>query len=68
MASCRALYVTPYVAQNERRPGDLALDLQHHQLAVTCSQPTSKVSGVEEIFGLIADYAEIFTAQALSRR
>jgi len=28
VASCRALKVTPHVAQNERRPGGSALDLR----------------------------------------
>ena len=28
VASCRALNVTPHVAQNERRPGGSALDLR----------------------------------------
>jgi len=52
VASCRALNVTPHVAQNERRPGGSALD---HR---TSSWPGYAVSQrvrkrVEEIFGWI---------------
>jgi hypothetical protein len=52
VASCRALNVTPHVAQNERRPGGSALDLR------TTSRPGYAVSQrvrkrVEEIFGWI---------------
>ena len=52
MASCRALNVTPHVAQNERRPGGSALDLR------TTNWPGYVVSQrvrkrVEEIFGWI---------------
>src|SRR5713226_4099182 len=52
VASCRALNVTPHVAQNERRPGGSALDLR------TTSWPGYAVSQrvrkrVEEIFGWI---------------
>ena len=52
MASCRALNVTPHVAQNERRPGGSALDLR------TTNWPAYAVSQrvrkrVEEIFGWI---------------
>src|SRR5271154_1777950 len=52
VASCRALNVTPHVAQNERRPGGSALDLR------TTNQPGYAVSQrvrkrVEEIFGWI---------------
>jgi hypothetical protein len=50
VTSCRALNVTPHVAQNERRPGGSALDLR------TTSRPEYAVSQrvrkrVEEIFG-----------------
>jgi Transposase DDE domain len=52
VASCRALNVTPHVAQNERRPGGSALDLR------TTNWPGYAVSQrvrkrVEEIFGWI---------------
>jgi hypothetical protein len=52
VTSCRALNVTPHVAQNERRPGGSALDLR------TTSRPGYAVSQrvrkrVEEIFGWI---------------
>jgi IS5 family transposase len=52
VASCRALNVTPHVAQNERRPGGSALDYR------TTSWPGYAVSQrvrkrVEEIFGWI---------------
>lgn len=52
VASCRALNVTPHVAQNERRQGGSALDLR------TTSWPGYAVSQrvrkrVEEIFGWI---------------
>ena len=52
VASCRALNVTPHVAQNERRPGGSALDQR------TTSWPGYAVSQrvrkrVEEIFGWI---------------
>ena len=52
VASCRALNVTPHVAQNERRPGGSALDLR------TTNWPGYVVSQrvrkrVEEIFGWI---------------
>src|SRR6266403_6252312 len=52
VASCRALKVTPHVAQNERRPGGSALDLR------TTNWPGYAVSQrvrkrVEEIFGWI---------------
>jgi transposase len=52
VANCRALKVTPHVAQNERRPGGSALDLR------TTNQPGYAVSQrvrkrVEEIFGWI---------------
>ena len=52
VASCRALNVTPHVAQNERRPCGSALDLR------TTSWPGYAVSQrvrkrVEEIFGWI---------------
>ena len=52
VAGCRALNVTPHVAQNERRPGGSALDLR------TTSWPGYAVSQrvrkrVEEIFGWI---------------
>jgi transposase len=52
VASCRALNVTPHVAQNERRPGGSALDRR------TSSRPGYAVSQrvrkrVEEIFGWI---------------
>ncbi len=50
VAGCRALNVTPHVAQNERRPGGSALDLR------TTGWPGSGISQrarkrVEEIFG-----------------
>src|SRR5246127_884872 len=52
VASCRALNVTPHVAQNERRPGGSALDLR------TTNWPGYSISQrvrkrVEEIFGWI---------------
>ena len=52
MASCRALYVTPHLAHNDRWPGGSALDLR------TTSRPGYSVSQrvrkrVEEIFGWI---------------
>jgi len=52
VTSCRALKLTPHVAQNERRPGGSALD---HR---TTSRPGYAVSQrvrkrVEEIFGWI---------------
>lgn len=52
VAGCRALNVTPHVAQNQRRPGGSALDLR------TTTWPGYRVSQrvrkrVEEIFGWI---------------
>ena len=45
VASCRALNVTPHVAQNERRPGGSALDHAHHQLAGLRGEPTRAQAG-----------------------
>ena len=65
MASCRALNVTPHVAQNERRPGGSALDLR------TTNWPGYAVSQrvrkrVEEIFGWIKTVGN-FRPERLSR-
>ena len=64
VASCRALNVTPHVAQNERRPGGSALDLR------TTNWPGYAVSQrvrkrVEEIFGWIKTVGKTSVARAI---
>ena len=52
VASCRAIKVTPHIAQNERRPGGSALDRRTTNWpGYTVSQRMRK--RVEEIFGWI---------------
>ena len=49
--ACRALKVTPHVAQNERRPRDRRSTAHHHRPGYAVSQRVRK--RVEEIFGWI---------------
>jgi hypothetical protein len=49
VATCRALNITPHVAQNDKRLGGSALDAQHHSSFGLRSQPADP--RIEEAFG-----------------